>query len=1043
MKLVFRFFLFLFLFMSTLFGALSFTNEEKAYIKNHPKIILGSDYNWPPFDFVDKQGNHNGLSEDFIRLVEKKSGLEIEIKTGVWSQILEEMKHKQLDGLVCAVKTQEREQYLNFSDAYVNVPMIIITQRGKKISSMEDLSGKTVSINRSSYIHEWLKTKYPKVTLIPSSSNAESLEWVSLGKADAYVGNIAVGTYIINKSLLSNLHIAAKLPDFSTAVSVAIDKDKITLYNIIQKSLADITFNETQAIKAKWSKNFDFGNDKELISLNQQEKKWIKKHPTIRYVIDNHWSPVEYLSKDTNKHSGMTSDYLKLIEKKTGLHFLRESTTTWGESVEKINTRQADMYSCVMETPSRKTKVNFSKPYIVMPQVFVTRKETPYITDIHELYGKKVVLIKGYAITEIVQKEHPQIKVILVEDIIEALKKVIQDEAYAYMDLLPVVSNYIQKQGYANLKVSGISTYNLQMRMALRNDWDKTGIDILNKAIDAISEEQRNQIYNKWVKVKYEKHIDYTIVVEIAAVFLLLIAASLFWNRKLSLEIAKRKSAERKLKEVNKKLIEATNIAESANKAKSNFLSNMSHEIRTPMNSILGFAELLDDKVEDKKLKSFIKTIRSSGENLLILINDILDLSKIESGKVEIIHQKTNLRKILKESITLFSLQAEQKGLVLELQVDEKIPEAIISDAIRLKQILINLLGNALKFTDEGFIKVVAKVQKTDEHLSQVNIIIEVIDSGIGIAKESQEKIFNVFEQQENQDIKKYGGTGLGLAICKKLAILMDGSLEVQSKVGKGSVFTLTLRGLPIASLYDLVHEEEEVEINSIEFEDATILVVDDIEQNRMLVKESFEASAVKVIEAVDGEDAVAKVKETSFDLILMDIRMPKLDGYSATRIIKEDFDIPIIALTASVMQKDLQKFKEQRFDGYLRKPVSRTQLYSELKKFLPYKNTQMSLEKKEKIEVDNVEDLKHFLVAVEEKLMHQYKTVQTSNDIGLILKFVQELSVISQKYKIGYMQLYTQDLLDKIDIFEIQEIASGLKEFKKIIKELYVLTEK
>ncbi|WP_428738937.1 transporter substrate-binding domain-containing protein [Sulfurimonas sp.] len=1041
MKLFFRFVFLFFLFMSTLFGALSFTNEEKVYIKNHPKIILGSDYNWPPFDFVDKQGKHTGLSEDFIRLVEKKSGLKIEIKTGVWSQILEEMKYKQLDGLVCAVKTQEREQYLNFSEPYVNVPMIIITQRGKKISSMEDLVGKTVSINRSSYIHEWLKTKYPKLTLLPSSSNEESLEWVSLGKADAYVGNLAVGTYIINKNLLSNLHIAAKLPDFSTAVSIAIDKDKTTLYNIIQKSFADITFNETQAIKAKWSKNFDFGNDNERINLTQKEKKWIRQHQTIHYVIDNHWEPVEYLSKETNKHSGMTSDYLKLIEKKTGLHLVRESTTTWGESVEKINTRQADMYSCVMETPSRKKKVNFSKPYIVMPQVFVTRKETPYITDIHELYGKKVVLIKGYAISEIVQKEHPQIKVILVEDIIEALKKVIQGEAYAYMDLLPVVSNYIQKQGYANLKVSGISTYNLQMRMALRNDWDKTGIDILNKAINAISEEQRNQIYNKWVKVKYEKRIDYTIVVEIAAVFLLLIAASLFWNRKLSLEIAKRKSAEKKLKEVNKKLIEATNIAESASKAKSNFLSNMSHEIRTPMNSILGFAELLDEKVEDKKLKSFIKTIRSSGENLLILINDILDLSKIESGKVEIIHQKTNLRKILKESVALFSLQVEQKGLTLELQVDEKIPEAIISDAIRLKQILINLLGNALKFTDEGFIKVIAKVQKTDEHLSQVDIVIDVIDSGIGIAKESQEKIFNVFEQQENQDIKKYGGTGLGLAICKKLAILMDGSLEVQSKVGKGSVFTLTLRGLPIASLHDVL-QEEDVEINSIEFEGATILVVDDIEQNRLLIKESFDGTTVKVIEAVDGEDAVAKVKETSFDLILMDIRMPKLDGYSATRIIKEDFDIPIIALTASVMQKDLQKFKKQRFDGYLRKPVSRTQLYSELKKFLPYKKIQTAIIE-EKVEVENIEDLKLFLDALEVKVMSEYKTAQTSNDIGLISQFAQHLEEIALQHKIEYMQKYSQHLLDKIETFDIQEISLMLKEFKKIVKELSTMIEK
>lgn len=1014
-------------------ATVTFTQKEKAYIKDHPIITLGADYQWPPFDFSDQNGKPDGLSIDYINLISQKSGLKFNVESAVWAETIEHMKNKKFDGLTCAVKTTQREDYLTFTTPYLSVPMVIITQtKTQGFTTLEALRGKVVSINKGSYIHEWLQEKYPDIKLLLSTSNEHSLEMLSLGEVDAYVGNLAVATYIIHKNLLNNVKITAKLEAFETSVSIAIDKDKPILFSIIQKSINDISEQEAQVIKSKWSKNLELNH--ELLRFSPEQQQWIEAHKTIHYVIDNDFGPIEYLSHDGNKHLGVASSYLELIAQKTGITFVRVPTNVWSQSVEKINARQADMYTCLTQTPSREKVVNFSKPYIIMPQVFVTKKEVGFITDIKELYGKKIALVEGYALSETIGKEHPKIETLMVKNITEAFKAVVKGDAYAYMDLLPVASAHIQKNGLSNLKISGISLYRSKFKMALRNDWDERGIEIINKVIDSISEEEKNAIYNRWISVKYDKTIDYTIVLQIAAGFLLIIAGSLFWNRKLSIEIQKRKKMELELIELNKKLLLANHEAQSATKAKSNFLSNMSHEIRTPMNSILGFAELLDEKIEDAKLKSFIKTIRSAGENLLVLINDILDLSKIESGKLVIVKKATPLKSILEEITTIFALQAEQKGLHVSLAIDQKVPKVLVVDASRLKEILINLIGNAIKFTDNGFVKIMVELADNTTPLDTINLVIKVKDSGIGITQDAQDKIFNMFEQQDNQDARKYGGTGLGLAISKKLALLMDGALTVESDVGKGSTFRLQLNNVESASQQeDDCSDTLFANHHTIDFEEAVILVADDIEQNRRLITESFSDTHIRVLEAVDGKDAIEKVNNTTIDLILMDIRMPVLDGYSAARIIKEHFDIPIIALTASIMQEDLMKIKEQRFDGYLKKPVSKNELFGEISKFLNYKTP--FVDAPIDIDIDNKEDLKNFFDAL--NLDSLYQTALRQNDLEIITQFASALLFLSTRHKIKFLQNYSQTLLEKIETFDIALIESMLQDYKKILQAL------
>ncbi|DAB31805.1 MAG TPA: histidine kinase [Sulfurospirillum sp. UBA11407] len=1029
-----------FLTLSSSFASnLNFTEEEKAWIAKSSTIILGADYKWPPFDFVDAKGQHVGLAADYLELIAKKTGLKFRVMPNKWSITLENMKAKKYHGLSCAVETDERKKYLLFTEPYLSVPMVIIKRKGDvRFKKLEDLIGKTVSINKDSYVHEWLEKKHPEIKLHLSTSNEESLQAVSMGKVDAYLGNLAVATYVMNKFLINNLEVVSSIEGFNTEVSIAIDKENYILLNIIQKALSSISDIEHQTIKRKWKENLSLDKNVAYLDFSSKEQAWIDKHKKIRYVIDNNWYPLEYFNEELSMHEGITKSYLDLVSKKTGLEFELVKTKNWSESVVKIKNKEADLYTAIAKTQSRSEIVDFSTPYITMPEVFVTKKEISLIQDIKSLYGKKIALVKDYYMAETIKKEHPFIEVVEVETITKALELVTQGKVVAYIDVLPIVSYYIQQKGFSNLKIAGMSDYSFAFSMAIRKDWSQEGLSVINKALKSITEEEKSDIYNRWFHVEYSAKIDYTLVWKVVAFFVLFLGLSLYWNRKLTNEVSMRKLAQEELLKLNVELEEAKDSAQSANMAKSNFLSNMSHEIRTPMNSILGFADLLYEKIEDKKLKSYVSTIRSSGQALLFLINDILDLSKIESGKLEIIKTASSIKNLFKEIENLFSLQIEQKGLEFKINIDKKIPPSLILDAIRVKEILINLVGNALKFTQTGgiYIDVIAGTIHT--HQSKIDLFIVVKDTGIGIPKSSQEKIFNTFEQVENQDIRKYGGTGLGLAISKKLAKLMEGTLEVKSEESEGASFTLSLKNIDIASICESDEElEKSFDFSHVEFQKAIILIVDDVPANRELIKECFAGTNIQVDEAQNGQEAIFKAKERDYNLIFMDIRMPVMDGYSATRVIKEFSATPIIALTASIMQDELKKIEGERFSGYLRKPVSKEELYKIVSNYIQYavKEKKEAQEVKEIVHETDVKTLRAFYEELKEtKIETMYQKAILTNDFSIIKEFSQELFKLSKKHGVVHMIEYCENLFEQIDVFDINAIVLSLNQYPLLI---------
>ena len=920
--------------MSSVYCQAAETNNDE---KQPQTIRVGSFED--TFNYVGKNGVRQGYGYELMQALAGYTGWKFEYVKCDWSNCFDKLENGEIDIMGDISYTDERAQKMLFPEEPMGEEKYILYADLSNLDigtyDFKFMDGKRVGV---------LMDTEPEIMLTEwENKNGIHTEHVNVNNDDDVekkLANHEIDCFVsLEESLWSEQGISSVTTIGKSGIYFAINKERSDIKTELDYAMRQLE-QDSPFFKADlYKKYFTLAYNQ---SLTGEEKSWLEEHGSIRIGFLNNDPAIFSMDEETGKLNGMLAEYISYAKDCLGnqrLKFGIQEYDDYNEMLRALQDHEIDMIFYVGRNPDLAEKKGYTLTNTAWTYSLMAVTDEKYFNE-NEAYS--VAVVKEHeALKQHIAFSYPNWKLIDCDSLADVTDMVLHQKADCFLMGTSQALKYDNNRDFKSIPL----TKTMEACFAVRGG-EGTLLSILNKTLKTMPSDMLTStlaIYDSTAdKVTFYDFVkDNMLAFFATAGFfgLSIIAIILVFLRKARKAEAAAKLAANDTQKLNGKLEIALKKAEDASLAKTRFLNNMSHDIRTPMNVILGYAQLMEDELKGKDMpetSEHLEKLKQSGNLLLSIINNVLDMAKIESGKMEINENYGRLGAIRQSLFEIFEDEAKKKNLALHYTINVE-HEHILTDTTKVKEIFVNILGNAIKYTPPGGSVIMSVEELPCNEPGYIIVRNRVSDTGIGMSEDYLTEIFEAFTREQNTTKSKIAGTGLGMSIVKKYVDLLGGTIEVESELGKGSTFTVTLKHKIADESYYVKKHLEESGISREILKDRSILLAEDNDLNAEIAAVILERAGLKVERVEDGLQCISRITEMpagTYDIILMDIQMPKMDGYKATQTIRNLSDqekacIPIIAMTANAFEEDKRAAIAAGMNGHIAKPIQVDKLLS------------------------------------------------------------------------------------------------------------------